>query len=305
MARFIFNRLWQSLISIFILIVIVFILARVTGNPVNTLLPVDATEEQREYMTHELGLDKPYYIQFFDFIGRLVRGDLGDSVKTGKPVINLYFERLPNTLTLVFASVIFAIIIAIPLGVLAGSHRGSWIDHGARFFAVIGIAAPNFWVALVLITIFSVHLGLLPAARISGLSSYILPGFSLSFFALAGMARLLRSSMVETMDGEFVKLARIKGVSQNKVVWQHCLRNSLIPVISFLGMYIAMIIGGTVVIETVFAWPGAGRLAYEGIIYRDYPVVQCVVMMHAIIIVFINLVTDIVYSYVDPRIRYA
>jgi len=304
MIRYIFRRFWQGLIAVFLLTVIVFILARAAGDPVNLMLPISASEEDRQRLTEELGLDRSLPVQFVDFVGDLVRGDLGDSLQQRKPVTELYFERLPNTFLLIGAGILLAIVVALPLGVLAGANRGKPIDKIAKTIAAIGIAAPSFWVGIVLINIFAVRLGLLPAARMGGLDHYILPAFSLGFFALAAMTRLLRSSMMETLDSEFVKLALIKGVSRNMVLWRHCLKNALLPAVTFLGMYIGILIGGAVVIETVFAWPGVGRLAYEAILYRDYPVIQCVVIFNGLLIVLINFLTDITYSYIDPRIRY-
>ncbi|MDP2917257.1 MAG: ABC transporter permease, partial [Dehalococcoidia bacterium] len=299
-----YMRFLQALLSLLILGSIVFVLARLTGNPVDLLLPADATEADRQYMIHQLGLDRPYPIQFYEFITNALRGDLGKSIRFGRPATELFMERLPNSLRLAGVAFLFAILAAIPLGVLAGSHRATNIDSATRLFSVIGIAAPSFWVGLVLMDVFAVRLGVLPAARMGGIDHYILPAFSLSFFVLAGMTRLLRSSVVENMDSEFVKLARIKGVSSTMVIWKHVLRNSLIPVLTFAGMYLGLLLSGAIVIETVFAWPGVGRLAYEGIIFRDYPLVQSVVMIKGAMIIGINLLVDILYSYVDPRIRY-
>jgi ABC-type dipeptide/oligopeptide/nickel transport system permease component len=303
MTRYTFQRLWQSLLSLFVLITIIFFLVRVTGNPVDLLLPFDATEADRQLLIKELGLDRAYHIQFFEFISRLIKGDMGNSILFKRPVIEIYFQRLPNTLKLVGVGVFFSILIALPLGVISGSRRGTWIDKASRVFTVIGIATPSFWLALVLINIFSVWLGVLPSARMGDITHYILPAFSMCLMSVAAMVRLLRSSLIEVLDSEYVKLARIKGVSQTVVLWKHCLRNSLITVVTYLGTNIGILIGGTVIIETVFAWPGAGRLAYEGIIGHDYPLVQSVILLHGTIIVFINLLVDILYSYIDPRIR--
>lgn len=303
MGRFIFRRFLQALLSILVLGVIVFILARVTGNPVDLLLPADATEQDRQYMIKQLGLDRPYHIQFVEFFGNALRGDLGKSIRFGRPTTELFFSRLPNTLRLAGASMLITLLIAIPLGVLAGANRGTRLDNAARVFAVIGIAAPSFWVGLVLMDIFAVRLMWLPAARMGGLDHYILPAFALGFASVAAGTRLLRSSTVDIMDSEFVKLARIKGVSTPMVLWKHCLRNALIPFVTFMGMHTGVVLSGMIVIETVFAWPGVGRLAYEGIVFRDYPLVQTVVMIKGAIVIFINLFVDVLYGYIDPRIR--
>lgn len=292
------------MVAIFVLVGIVFILARVTGNPVDLMLPPEATQAERQYLIGQMGLDRPFYVQYYDFITDLFKGDLGNSIRFRRPVFELYTERLPASLKLLGASALLTLLIALPLGVIAGARRGSSIDQFARFVAVMGISAPVFWVGLVLMQIFAVHLGVLPAGRMGGIQHYILPAVSHSFFTIAGIARLLRSGMIEALDSEFVKLARIKGVSQRMVIWKHCLRNSLIPVLSFSGMQFGIMVGGSIITETIFAWPGVGRLAYEGIMYRDYPLVQAVVMLNGLIIIFFNLVVDILYSYVDPRIRH-
>lgn len=304
MKRYIFRRFIQTLISLLILATVIFVLARVSGNPVDLMLPQYASEEDREHMIKQLGLDRPYHIQFYEFITSALRGDMGNSIRFGRPTTELFMERLPNTLRLSGVALLFAFGIGIPLGILAGSKRGTQADSFARGVAVIGIAAPSFWVGLVLMNIFAVHLGLLPAARMGGIEHYILPGFSLSLFALAGTTRLLRSSVIENLDSEYVKFARTKGVSARMVLWKHVLKNSLIPVVTFAGMQITGMVSGSVVIETVFAWPGVGRLAYEGLVNRDYPLVQSVILIKASMVIVANFVVDILYGYIDPRIRY-
>ncbi|MBM2825728.1 MAG: transporter permease [Dehalococcoidales bacterium] len=254
-------------------------------------------------MIKQLGLDRPYHIQFIEFIGGLLHGDFGKSIRFGRPTTELFWSRLPNTLRLSGLAILLSISMAIPLGVLAGANRGSPLDTWTRVFAVIGIAAPSFWVGLMLMDVFAVRLMWLPAARMGGLDHYILPAFSLAFATLAAGMRLLRSSTVDLMDSEFIKLARIKGLSTPVVLWKHALRNALIPYMTFVGMQMGVIFSGTIVIETVFAWPGVGRLAYEGIVFRDYPLVQTCAIMQSIFIVGLNLAVDIAYGYVDPRIR--
>ncbi len=303
MGRYVFRRLVQGIIALFILGTIVFILARVTGDPVNLLLPADATQEDRVRLSQELGLDRPYYVQYFEFATATIKGDFGTSLRFQRPALDLIKERLPNSLLLVGAAFILALVIGIPLGVIAGSRRGGVIDSVCRLVAVVGIAAPNFWVALVLMQIFAVQLKVLPTARMGGIDHYVLPAFSLCFFVLAGMMRLLRSSMIEVLDSEFVKLARIKGVSTRIIVWKHCLRNSLVPALSFAGTYFGLMVGGAIVIESIFAWPGIGRLSYEGILYRDYPLLQATVLFNGALIIMVNFMVDALYSYVDPRIR--
>jgi ABC-type dipeptide/oligopeptide/nickel transport system permease component len=304
MARYAVRRFLQGLISLFVLGTIVFCLARLIGNPVDLLLPPDATVANRQQLMEQLGLDRPYPVQYAEFIGATLRGNLGTSIRYKRPVATLFFERLPNSLSLIAFALLIALCIGFPLGVLAGTNQGKLIDRVASAFAVIGISAPSFWVGLVLMEIFAVKLRLLPSARMGGIEYYILPGVTLALMVVPGMVRLLRSGMIDALGSEFVKLARIKGVSRRLVIWKHALRNSLIPVVTFVGMHVALMLGGAIVIETIFAWPGVGRLAYEGIQGRDYPLVQGVVLMKGAMIVAMNFLVDISYSYIDPRIRY-
>jgi peptide/nickel transport system permease protein len=304
MGRYIVRRAVQGLIALFILVTVVFFLARVAGNPIDLMLPPEASEEAREYWIHRIGLDKPFHVQYFNFVTSLAKGDLGDSIRFNRPVLEMYMNRLPASMSLLGVTVLIVLLISLPLGVIAGAYRGSSIDQIAKFVAVMGAATPVFWFGLVLIQIFAVQLGVLPGGRIGGIRYHILPAFSQAFFTIAGIARLLRSSMMEAMDSEYVKLARIKGVSQRMVIWKHCFRNSLISVLSFCGMQFAIMIGGSIVTETVFAWPGIGRLIYEGIMLRDYPVVQGCVLLNGIVIIIFNLLIDVFYSYIDPRIRH-
>ncbi|MFC1987193.1 ABC transporter permease [Chloroflexota bacterium] len=305
MKAYILRRLLQGLVVLVVVGVSVFALARLTGNPIDLMLPEDATQADRDHMAKALGLDQPYYVQFYTYIGGIVRGDFGDSTKYSRPASEIFFERLPNSLRLIGLSYFFAILIAIPLAVSAARNRGKPIDTLAKTIAVAGMATPTFWMGLVLIQIFAVRLMILPVATMGGPSHYILPAFTLGYFQVAGLTRLLRSSMLEMLDAEFVKLARIKGVSERVVVWRHSLRNALIPVVSFAGVYIAILITGAIVVETVFAWPGVGRLAYEAVMARDFPVIQAVVTLKALFIVVLNIVVDVIYAYLNPRIRYA
>ncbi|MFC1988927.1 ABC transporter permease, partial [Chloroflexota bacterium] len=214
MQRYIFRRFLQGLLSLFVLTVIIFLLVRISGDPVELLADPDSTPEQRDMMRVQLGLDKPWHVQYYLFISDLSRGDLGDSIKYGRPAGDLFFERLPNTMKLAGVAFLYAILLALPLGIIAGSNRGTRIDTAARLIAVLGIAVPSFWMAIVFMDLFAVRLGWLPAARIGGWNSFILPATALGTSTLAGITRMLRSSMVENMDTEWVKLAKIKGVSR-------------------------------------------------------------------------------------------
>lgn len=302
-TRYITGRLAQAVIALFVLSLLVFFLSRMTGDPVQLLLPIEATQEDRALVSHELGFDKPLYVQYVQFIAHAARGDLGTSLKGRVPVADLLRERLPNTATLAIGAILLALVLAIPLGVLSAVKKGGPVSLAATVIAVLGQSLPAFWVGLLLMELFAVRLRWLPAGGIGGLSHYVLPIVTLSLFLLAGITRLLRSSMMEVMDTEYIKLARIKGVSENQVVWKHALRAALLPVIGFAGMYLAILLTGAVVIEVVFAWPGVGSLAYDALMFRDFPLVQGVFLLMGTSVIVINLFVDLLYMYLDPRIK--
>lgn len=305
MQRYVIRRLLQSVVVLVVLALVVFSLARVTGNPADLLLPEDATAEDREHLLHALGLDRPVHVQLGVFLSGALRGDLGTSIRYRQPAVEVFFERLPNTLTLVPLALAASVIIAIPLGLLAAVYRGTVVDRITGTIAVLGIATPSFWLGVVLIYVFSVKLGWLPSARMGGPAHFVLPIITLSGFLVAGMTRLVRSSVLEVLDTEFVKLARIKGLPERAVIWKHCLGNALIPVVTLFGVFFALMVTGAIVTETVFAWPGVGRLTYEAVIFRDYPLLQAVILLQATIVLAVNLGVDILYAYLDPRVRYA
>jgi len=303
MGRFIARRLSQGVLLLFLVAAVVFVLGRMTGNPVDLMLPEDATAEDRTRMIQALGLDGPWHTQFLTFIGNALQGDLGTSIRMRQPAVDVFLSRLPNTLAIIPWALLLAMVVGIPLGVLAALNRGNLIDRTAGTIAVLGIATPNFWLGIVLIFVFSVELGWLPSGRMGGPDHYILPVITLGTFLTAGFMRLARSSMLDVMESEFVKLARIKGLGAGTVIWKHCLRNALIPGLTLWGVFVGNLITGAIVTETVFAWPGVGRLTYEAVIYRDFPLLQAVILMKSILILSINLLVDILYAYVDPRIR--
>jgi peptide/nickel transport system permease protein len=243
-------------------------------------------------------------MQYWIFVSNAVQGDFGRSIKGQIPVGDIIKERLPHSLRLGAASLLITVIIALPLGVLAAVNKDTMLDTIAKIIAVLGQSLPMFWVGIVLIQIFAVYLRLLPSGGTGSLAHYILPAFTLGWWLVAGIMRLLRSSLLEVLDTEFVKLARLKGLSNGRVIWKHALRNALIPVITLGGIYMAVLITASILVETVFAWPGVGRLVYESIVFRDFPVVQAVVLMTAGFVIFTSLVVDILYAYLDPRIRY-
>jgi len=303
MGRFIVRRLLQGVILLVLVAAVVFILGRLTGNPVDLMLPEDATAEDRARMIETLGLDGPLHTQFLKFVGNALQGDLGTSIRMRQPALDVFLSRLPNTLAIIPWALLLAMVVGIPLGVIAALNRGNLVDRAAGTVAVLGIATPNFWLGIVLIFVFSVELGWFPSGRMGGPDHYVLPVITLGTFLTAGFMRLSRSSMLDVMESEFVKLARIKGLSERVVIWKHCLRNALIPLLTLWGVFVGNLITGAIITETVFAWPGVGRLTYEAVIYRDFPLLQAVIILKAILILSINLVVDILYAYVDPRIR--
>ncbi len=304
MPRYVMIRLLQSVITLVVISIIVFGLVRISGDPALLMLPYGATEEHYRELRTQLGLGDPVIIQYGIFIRDALKGDFGNSIRTKRPVIESIREMLPNSLKLVAVSMVLAIGISIPLGVMAAVKKFTSIDALARFIAGLGQSLPTFWVGLMLIQVFVIKLGVLPASGMGSWKHYLMPAFCLAIFMVAGLVRLLRSSMLEALDSEYIRMARIKGVSERAIAWNHALRNSLLPVLSFGGMYVAILVTGAILIETVFAWPGIGRLAYAAIVGQDFPVIQGVVMTAAVITMMANLATDVLYAYLDPRIRY-
>lgn len=304
MQRYIVSRILQMLVALIVLSMVIFILARASGDPLHLMMPAEATREDYERVRHSLGLDRPIPVQYLIYIGKVVRGDLGMSLRSRMPVSRLIAERLPNSLKLALVSMGFATLLAIPLGVISAVKKGTGVDVVAKVVALLGQSVPGFWLGLVLMMIFAVRLRWLPTSGTGGPLHYLMPAFTLAAFITAGMMRLVRSSMLEVLDLEYVKLARIKGVSERRVMFVHALRNGLIPVITFAAVYFALFVGAAVVIETVFNWPGMGSLAYTALMWRDLPVIQGVVLTVGAIVMVINLAVDVLYAYIDPRIRY-
>ena len=305
MIRFILSRLLQSLAALAILSVVVFVLARTTGDPLHMILPMSATAEDYANARQYLGLDRPYIEQYLSFVGKALTGDFGTSLRARRPVMELIQERLPNSIRLATFAMGVSLAFAFPLGILAAVWKDTGIDRTAQVIAVLGQSLPTFWVAIVLVEFVGGRWQWLPAGGIDSFWSYVLPGFTLGWFVVAGLMRLLRSGMLEVLDSEYVKLARVKGVVEYRVIWMHALRNALVPVVTFAGIYFSILVTTAIVVETVFAWPGLGRLAYDGISSRDFPVIQAVVLTTAAIVAVINLGVDCLYALIDPRIRYA
>ncbi|PYM92029.1 MAG: hypothetical protein DME04_16955 [Candidatus Rokuibacteriota bacterium] len=305
MWRYLIGRALQMVLSMLVVISIVFVLTRLSGNPVHLLLDVNATERDQAILTHHLGLDKPLPVQYGIYVRNIFMGDFGNSVLTRRPVTEHIWERLPATVELGFVAMFLSVLIGVPLGMYSAVHRGSVLDSAARVFAVLGQSMPAFWLGLMLILIFAVILGLFPAGGRGGVESIILPAFTLGYFTSAAILRLTRSAMLEVLGSDYVKFARLKGLHEQVVLWKHGLKNALLPVVTFAVMLFVQFLGGAVVTETVFAWPGLGRLILESITTRDYPIVQAGVLVLSALYLVGNLFVDVLYSYLNPRIRHA
>ncbi len=304
MQRYILTRVFYACVSLLLLSITIFGMVRISGDPVILMAEPGAKEEDLQALRHEFGLDKPIYVQYGLFVSKLVRGDFGKSLYYRVPVWDLYLSRLPASIELAGVAMLIATIFGIPIGIFAAVRVNTWLDSFGNVFANLGLALPSFWVGLMLILIFSVDLNWLPSSG-SGTAKHILmPALSLGWVLMASNMRLARSAMLEVLGSEYVKLARIKGLSERLVILKHAFKNAMIPVLTFASIQLALIINGTVVVETIFAWPGIGRLAYEGISFRDFPVVQTTVLLAGLTIVAVNLLVDILYAYIDPRIRY-
>ena len=305
MQRFLIRRLIAGLVVIVLVSFLVFSLSRLAGDP--RLLYTDGytTADSFEELGRQLGLDKPFVVQYALWMANAARGDFGVSLSARTSAINVIRERIPATLELTAGAIVFALITGVPLGVLSAVKRGTFWDYAGRTFALFGQAIPAFWLGIMLILIFAVQFDLLPTSRRGDWSHYVLPSITLGWVASAGFLRLVRSAMLEILDSEYVKFARAKGVSLQIVIWKHALRNSLIPPLTFAGVLMGAFLTGAVVVETVFGWPGLGSLAVKAVLNNDFPVMTGVVMIFAATFVVANFLVDILYAYVDPRIRYS
>ncbi len=305
MLRYLAIRVIQSLVAMLAISVIAFGLSHLSGSPVDSMLPDDAGPEEAERLTREWGLDRPIHVQYITFLGNALQGNLGDSLKwPGQTALGMVLQRLPATLQLGGFAVLVSTLIAVPIGVFSAVYKDGPFDAAGKMVALLGQALPNFWLAIVLIWVFAVTLNWFPTSGRGGLSHMVLPAIAMGWFQVAALMRLTRSAMLEVLDSEYIKLARIKGVPEWRVIWVHALRNAAIAPLTYFGVIAGAILTGSVVIETVFAWPGTGLLAIEAIRARDYPVVQAVVLTFAGVFILANLVVDTLYAYVDPRIRY-
>jgi peptide/nickel transport system permease protein len=304
MRRFVLRRLGYALISLFLLSVTIFLLVRVTGDPTVLLVEPGASRADMDALRSELGLDRSLPVQYVSFVRDVLRGDFGRSFYYRTPVLELYLSRLPNSLVLALTAMAFSLILGIPTGILAAVRVGGWWDGAGKVFSLLGLSMPSFWTGLLMILFFSVYLGWLPSSGAGSILHVLMPAFALGWYFAAAHMRLTRSSMLEVLGSEYVKLARLKGLPEALVIAKHAFKNALIPVLTLAGINLVLMINVAVVVETVFAWPGVGRLLYEGIAFRDFPVVQASVVLGGSMIVIVNVVVDILYAVIDPRIRY-
>ncbi len=303
MQWYILKRLFQSALSLLVLITIVFFAVYMSGNPLNALLSVGATKEQALKVQTHYGLDKPVYVQYGKYLKRLLKGDLGTSIITRRPVTELIRQRIPASLQLASVAMMIALAIALPVGVYSAVKRGRAFDTVGKSVAVILQSTPLFWLGLVLILVFAVWLGLLPTSGRRSLNSVVLPAVALGTTVLTGVLRLTRSSMLEVLDSEYLKLARIKGLAESVVIWKHAFRNALPPVLTYSAVLLANLIAGSIVTETVFAWPGLGLLIVDAARNRDVPLIQGLVFFIGSLALGANLLVDVLYCYLDPKIR--
>ena len=305
MQRYILIRLVQGVFLLFVISSLVFVLTRLSGDPIDLMLPIETPPEVIEQVRSYWGLDKPWHVQYWNFMSNAAQGDFGTSFKwPNQNIMGLISSRLVASLQLTVTSLVAASLIALVLGVLTAVKRDTPWDYGGKIFAFIGQSAPSFWTGIMLMWIFAVELDWLPSSGKGGIKHMVLPVATLSAFQVAAMMRLVRSSMLDTLDSEYVKMARIKGLPEWKVVWKHCLRNAAIAPLTYFGLTAGVLLTGSVIVETIFAWPGVGRLIINAVQGRDFQVVQASALVFAVGFILLNLIVDIVYAIVDPRIRY-
>jgi ABC-type dipeptide/oligopeptide/nickel transport system permease component len=303
MARTVAMRAGWAVLSVFVLLVLVFSLVRLTGDPAYYLLPQDAPKVLEDRLRRELALDEALPVQFAVYLGHLARGDLGQSFRSKVPVTDLISQRIPATVTMSAGAILFTIAVGVPLGIYSAYWRGGIVDRIARVVAAIGQSMPSFWLGLLLILVFAIGFRVVPPGGYGEPQHLILPTLTLSFGAIAGLTRLLRSGMIEVLGSDYVLFHRAKGLPERRILWRHALRNAGLTTLSYLGVLTAGLLTGSVLVETVFVWPGIGRLMIEGIGFRDYNVVQGVMLLFGLVYIGVNLLVDVLYAILDPRLR--
>ena len=305
MQRYILERAGQSLVSLLVVVSVVFVLARLTGNPLDLLLDDYASEDTKARVAADLGLDQPWPMQYAIYLTKIVQGDFGRSIRSNRPAMAEVLERVPATLQLGLTSMALTLLVAPVVGVYAAVNRGRWFDTVSRLIAMLGHSVPAFWLGIVLIWVFAVQLRLLPTSGQGGPQNLILPAITLAWFSMTGIMRLTRSSMLEVLGTEYVKFARLKGLSETAVIWKHGFKNAALPVVTYAGIvFVSAFLAGSIVVETVFAWPGVARLLLDSVTSRDYPLVQAGVLFVATLYILMNFAVDVLYAYLNPRIRY-
>ena len=304
MSRYLLRRLLLTIPVLIGVATLVFALIHfIPGDPAQAMLGEGATPEDVAQLRTRLGLDKPLLVQYGSFLNGVVHGDLGVSLRNDQPVMKQILERMPATAELAFAAMAVAVLFALPLGIVAAVWRGTWVDHAAMTLSLVGISVPNFWLGPLMAIVFAVELGWLPVGGSGTLAHLVLPSITLGAALAAILARMTRASLLEELSEPYVLAARAKGVSRTRAVLHHAFRNSLIPIVTILGLQFGVVLTGAVITETIFAWPGIGRLLIQSISFRDYPTVQGCVLLIAITYVGVNLITDLTYGFLDPRIR--
>lgn len=303
MVNYFIQRVLQLSVVLLGVSVVVFLLARISGDPVTLLMPLDASPEERELYRDQLGLNDPLPVQYGRFLAGAIQGDLGKSVVYRADVMHLILERVGPTLELGLFGLTLSVLVALPIGILAALNRNSLLDRLSMVMALVGQAMPLYWLGLLLILLFAVELGWLPVSGRGKPFSIILPGITLGSLFMARFARITRSAMLEVMTAPYIVTARSKGLAERIVIWRHAFKNAAIPVVTVLGLELGTVLSGAILTETVFSWPGVGRLAYNAVMSRDYPLLQGIVLFIAVIFVIINLAVDLVYVFLDPRIR--
>ncbi len=303
MRVYLLRRFLQSLLVLFGVSFVVFFILYLTGDPALVLLPPEASAEDVQRFREAMGFNDPFIVQYGRFLTGALRGNFGQSIRHGEPAFDLVIERMPATFELAGAGLAIALCLAIPAGIISAVRRNTLADYVSTVVALLGQSMPTFWLGIMLILVFSVQFNLLPSSGRGGLAHLVLPAITLGLFTTARITRLTRSGMLEVLNQDYIRTARAKGVANPPIVWKHALKNAAIPIVTIVGIELGTLLGGSVITETIFAWPGVGRLSVQAIYNRDYPVVQAAVFLLATTFVLVNLIVDLIYTYLDPRIR--
>lgn len=305
MGAFVARRLLESATVLLGVSFLAFAVLFLSGDPTYLMIPENYTRQQIAEFRHQMGFDRPWYVQYGEFLGRAVRGDFGASLRSQLPALPLVIERMPATLELAVVAMLLSLAVALPVGVVAATHRRTLVDTTSMVAGLVGQSAPGFWIGLVLILVFGVELRWLPVSGRGGLSHLVLPGVTLAMYSMGRNARVVRASMLDALGHDFIRTAYAKGASRLAVLYRHALRNALLPIVTLIGLDFGVLLGGAIITETVFAWPGVGRLIVNAIYEKDFPIVEAAVVVIAAIFVLLNLCVDVAYGYLDPRIRYS